>query len=71
MEKILGRQGRSSQGGERPEGGKGGKDLNREWGETILGRKGGGGKILGRKGRRSGRKGLRGESPTGKGGKRS
>ena len=29
-----------------------------------------GGKILGRKGRRSGRKGLRGESPTGKGGLR-
>ena len=32
-------KGRSSQGGERPEGGKGGKDLNRERGETILGRK--------------------------------
>ena len=35
----------------------------------ILGRKGGG-KTLERKGRRSGRKGLRGESPTGKGWKR-
>ena len=32
-------KGRSSQGGERPEGGKGGKDLNRERGGTILGRK--------------------------------
>ena len=38
-------------------GGKGGKDLNRE-------RRG---KILGRKGRRSGGKGLRGERSTGKG----
>ena len=56
VEKILGRKGRrcgrkkrgerSKEGealrGGKASGGKGGKDLNRERGDTILGRKGGG-----------------------------
>ena len=87
METILGRKRRRSGGkkanrdrgerskegealrGERPQGERVGRISTGKGGNNL--RKERGGKILGRKGRRSGRKGLRGESPTGKGGKRS